>query len=365
MLLQQVTLQDFRNFALARLSFSGRRQFFVGANGQGKTNLLESLGLLTAFRSFRTSEMSQLVRSGQPAAAVAVQLRHERQGQSTVTLRLGSAGKEIAVDQERIVRLGDFIGRFPTVVFSSQDQTLVRGAPAVRRRWLDLALAATDPEYLRALQSYHRALASRNVLLKRGDAASDAELLAFERTMAPAAAFLTAARAAGLAEISSYLSRHYTLVSACSGEEVDCAYAPDCGGAAEAALLELWLAQRGRDRQWRTTGRGPHRDDFDFLLRGHSARHFASEGQQRLLVLALRLAQAEWGRKRTGVDPVLLADDVLGELDPARRERFWSALSPDAQVVATGTALPEGLIRGDWQVFRVEAGAVDEELSHL
>lgn len=361
MLLQQVTLQDFRNITLARLGFCGRRQFLLGANGQGKTNVLEALGLLTALRSFRTSEAGQLVRSGQPGAAVSIQLWHDRQGQSSVTFRLGAGGKEIAVDQERIVRLGDFIGRFPTVVFSSQDQALVRGAPAARRRWLDLALAATDGGYLRVLQAYHRALASRNVLLKRGDAASDAELLAFERTMAPAAAHLAAARAVGLAEIAACLARHYALVAAAPEEEVGFAYAPDCAGPSEGSLLALWSEQRARDRQWRTTGRGPHRDDFEFVLRGLPARHFASEGQQRLLVLALRLAQAEWGRARTGVDPVLLADDVLGELDPQRRERFWSALAPGVQVVATGTSLPEGLSRGDWQVFRVEAGRVSEE----
>ena len=401
MQLHQITLQNFRNLPLVRLTLAGRRQFLVGANGQGKTNLLESLGLLTALRSFRTAESGQLIRQGQTSAALAIALSHERLGATTVTIRLEGAGKEVMVDQEKITRLGDFIGRFPTVVFSSQDQLLIRGAPAVRRRWLDLALAALDAEYLRALQTYHRALAARNLLLKR-DSATDAELLAFEKTMAPAAACVVARRAAGLAELAGIVTRTYAAIalpapdasaavstasavsaplaaSAADGqsaassapaegsppglapETVGFAYAPDCLAATAAAFASLWAEQRQRDRQGRTTARGPQRDDFEFLLRGAPARSFASEGQQRLLVLALRIAQADWIRARTDIEPVLLADDVLGELDPERRARFWSALSPAAQVIATGTAMPEGLVLADWQIFRVIGGTITEE----
>jgi DNA replication and repair protein RecF len=106
----------------------------------------------------------------------------------------------------------------------------------------------------------------------------------------------------------------------------------------------------------RTTQRGPHRDDFEFFLDGQPAREVASEGQQRCLVLALRLAQVALSQERTGLRPVLLADDVLGELDPERRRRFWSALDPGLQVIATGTSLPDDAALGRWQVFSVEAG---------
>lgn len=102
---------------------------------------------------------------------------------------------------------------------------------------------------------------------------------------------------------------------------------------------------------------GPHRDDFDFLIDDRPARDFGSEGQQRLLVVALRLAQASWFRQCTGVEPVLLADDVVGELDPERRARFWAALPPDRQVVATGTELPPAN-DGAWELFSVRGGAV-------
>ncbi|HWL17637.1 MAG TPA: DNA replication and repair protein RecF, partial [Opitutus sp.] len=161
MRLRKLTLRHFRNVGFATVEFAGRQQFFVGANGQGKTNLLEAAGFLTALRSFRTTDNKLLVGIGHPAAGIAADIEHERFGDSRVTIALRRDGKELWCDQTRIAKLGDYLGRFPTVVFSSQDLLLVRGAPALRRRWLDLTLASMDPGYFAALQAYAKALAAR------------------------------------------------------------------------------------------------------------------------------------------------------------------------------------------------------------
>ncbi|MEI6052068.1 MAG: hypothetical protein WCQ44_05150 [Opitutaceae bacterium] len=172
MRLRTLTLRHFRNVAFARLDFVGRRQFFIGQNGQGKTNLLEAAGYLTAARSFRTAESATLLMHNQTTAAVACTLEHARLGETQVTIKVHRHTKEFWCDQTRVTRLADYLGKFPTVVFSSQDLQLVRGAPAGRRRWLDLTLAAMDGSYLQALQTYTRALADRNALLKKGGAAA-------------------------------------------------------------------------------------------------------------------------------------------------------------------------------------------------
>lgn len=358
MRLRTLTLQHFRNIAFARLELAGRRQFFLGANGQGKTNLLEAAGFLTALRSFRTSDAQALVAHGREEAAIACTVEHARLGETAVTVRLRPSGKEVQCDGVRVTRLADYLGKFPTVVFSSPDQMLVRGAPALRRRWLDLTLAAMDADYLRALQTFHRALAERNRLLKQGGF-DTGELGAFDQVLAPAAAELIAKRAAAVPELAAGVERFYAQLAA-DAEPVALAYAPSFTPAAAAAVTAMLEKNRGRDAQWRTTLAGPHRDDLAFALGGQPARDFASEGQQRSLVLALRLAQAEFFREKSGVTPVLLADDVLGELDPARRRRFWAALAPDAQVIATGTSLPEGEAAGEWQVFTVRGGEFSE-----
>jgi DNA replication and repair protein RecF len=138
-------------------------------------------------------------------------------------------------------------------------------------------------------------------------------------------------------------------------------YDPNFHDASAEALLARLESGRARDQQFRTTLVGPHRDDFHFSVRQTAAKDFASEGQQRSLVLALRLAQAAWFHEKSGVRPVLLADDVLGELDPGRRSRFWSAIDPESQIIATGTHLPDAEL-GTWQMFEVNDGAFSEKV---
>ena len=355
--LRSIALQQFRNIPLATLRFEGPRQFFLGANGQGKTSLLEAIGFITALRSFRMAESRQLIAHGQPGAALACALTHERFGETTVTIKLGPAGREVFCDQERIIRLTDYLGRFPTVVFSSQDGQLIRGAPHLRRRFLDLALAAMDPEYLRVLQAYHRALAERNHLLKaNGD---PAELAAFERELIPAATRLIALRTAGLAELAPRVARAWTQIAAVP-EAAGLHYVPDHAGTDPGGFAAMLEQNRVRDHLLKATQAGPHRDDFEFTLGGQPARHFASDGQQRSLVIALRLAQTAYFQAKTGVKPVLLADDVLGELDPERRTRFWATVDGSLQVLATGTRPPEDAGGGGWQTFAVQAGTFTE-----
>ena len=194
-----------------------------------------------------------------------------------------------------------------------------------------------DAGYLQTLQTYGRALGERNALLKRGGAV-DRELDAFEQILAPAAAALIEARTNGLAALSTKVKAAYSSLCADDApERSGLNYEPNFSEPSAEALLARLEMGRGRDAQFRTTLVGPHRDDFSFSVHGTAAKDFASEGQQRSLVLALRLAQTAWFHEKSGVRPVLLADDVLGELDPIRRRRFWSAIDPESQVIATGT----------------------------
>lgn len=359
MRLRKLTLRHFRNVGFAALEFRGRQQFLLGANGQGKTNFLEAAGFLTALRSFRTTDNRLLIGHGQHVAAIAGELEHERLGETRVTIKLRREGKELWCDQTRITRLADYLGRFPVVVFSSQDLLLVRGAPALRRRWLDLTLAAMDAGYLRTLQTYARALNERNALLKRGGAV-ERELGAFEQILAPAGVALIQARTAGLAALSAMVAQAYSqLADAGASETGELRYHPNFNEPSVEALLARLESGRGRDAQFRATLVGPHRDDFVFSVHGTAAKDFASEGQQRSLVLALRLAQAKWFEEKSGIRPVLLADDVLGELDPLRRMRFWASIPPESQVIATGTGLPDAQL-GTWQVFDVKDGDFTE-----
>lgn len=360
MRLRRVTLQNFRNIASASLAFEGSQHFLLGPNAQGKSNLLEAVGFITALRSFRTTDNRLLITTGQSEAAIACELEHERYGETRVIIRLRGNGKEVTCDGERMSKVGEYLARFPAVVFSSQDQQLVRGAPAVRRRWLDLTLSAMDPSYLYQLQQYHRALIDRNSLLKRGAAIE--EVQAFEAPLAAAASALVVARKAGAEVLATQVTRAYANIAETATEAAAIVYQPDHDAMDAAAWTARFAQMRPRDQVLKATSTGPHRDDFALVINEGAARDFGSEGQQRAMVLALRFAQMEFFRERSGVEPILLADDVLGELDPRRRARFWQMLGPHRQVIATGTTPPNF---GAWQIFQVNGGTFEPSPSSL
>ena len=359
---RQVTLQGFRNLPLVSVGLEGTRTFLCGDNAQGKSNFLEAVGYVTALRSFRGAESRALLGLGQPQTALAFEVEHEQFGDSRITVTFSPQGREVTWEQGKVTRLADFIGKFPTVVFSSQDNQFLRGSPALRRRWLDLTLAAMDPAYLVALQSYTRAVAERNMLLKQGGRDAGA-LDAFEHELALHAATLVEKRTAGVSELDGlFRAAHGRLLpdseaTTSEGEKSGMVYAPDSVAATRAEFAQLLLKGRPRDTLLKSTERGPHRDDIELLLAGRPAKQFSSEGQQRCLVIALRLAQAAYFKRKGGITPVLLCDDVLGELDPDRRLKFWASLEGEHQVIATGTSRPvEDGTR--WQLLNVEHGKI-------
>jgi DNA replication and repair protein RecF len=355
MRLLNLRLQNFRNIEFAELGLGGERHFFLGKNGQGKSNLLEAMGLITALRSFRTQTQASLPRKGQKAYTLAYELEHDVQGRTALELRTGPGGREVQIDGEKVTRLVDFIGRFPVVTLCSGDIMLLRGSPAERRRFVDLSLSVVNRSYYLALRDFHRGIAERNRLLKKGG--SGAELSAFEAEIAPHAARIAAFRETGMEHFRRVLCRIYDAIAeAGEGPELD--FKPNVEAADAESYLRILHESRERDRILGSTQRGPHRDDFSMALTVGGAREYASDGQQRGLCVALRIAQASYYRGQLGLVPVLLADDVLGELDPVRREGFWRACPQDVQIIATGTELPPDA--DNWSVAHVEGGGVQE-----
>lgn len=354
MRLLQLNLENFRNISFAALEFGEGSHFLLGSNGQGKTNLLEAIGLISALRSFRTQDNRALIREGEKEARLFCKLEHEHEGVVSVQITLSSKTKRVELEGERIRRLADFIGLFPTAVFSSEDIQLLRGAPQLRRRLLDMILSTIDREYFTSLRRYHRSVQERNSILRHE--VLDLDLIqSFERAMAEDAVKLIAKRTSGIAWINERVAELYAIISG-----VDEAPALTYKANTECAQPDDFLVQlaesRTRDHILKSTQRGPHRDDIGFRLKKKNARDYGSEGQQRGLVVALRLAQLRLFQEKTGVVPLVLADDVLGELDPVRKKGFWKAVGIEPQIIATGTVLPEISEQRHWSVFHVDAG---------
>jgi len=346
-------LQDFRNVAFTELRLDAAHTFLLGSNGQGKSNLLEALSLVTALRSFRTQQAAALPRREAGQYALVFQLEHERYGATEIEIHGGRLGRKLLVDGEPVQKLGDYIGRYPVVPLSSADYQLLRGSPAERRRFLDLTLSSTDPEYYSALRHYHRGIAERNRLLKNGGLAAEYE--AFEGEIARHAGLLIQKRRQGIDCLLNVLREVYTgLAERDEGPRI--VYRANVESERQEEIAAVLRAARRRDEILGSSQKGPHRDDFELSLEVGGAKEYASDGQQRGLCVALRIAQAALFQEALQIAPVLLVDDVLGELDPQRKAGFWRACPPDLQIIATGTELPEDTSR--WSVRRIADGAV-------
>jgi DNA replication and repair protein RecF len=353
--LRSISLEHYRNIEAAHVDFGeARAHFFVGANGQGKSNLLEALGLLTAVRSFRTHELAPLVQHRKRLARLCCRLVDDRGELRQVEIDLAAKTRSIRVDEVEVKRLAEFVGRFPTVVFSVEDIQMIRGGPQGRRRFFDLLFSVVDPAYLGCLQAYHRCLRERNEALRAS--MGQAVVASFNPGLAREGAALAGKRQLWMERFVPFFHAAYAQLSG-EVEQGLLQLRASAEHASAAQLLQRLEAGFERDQALKGTSVGPHRDDYPFFVEGLGARLFASDGQQRCLALSLKLAQARLIESRASLRPVLLLDDVLGELDPQRQARFWEGIPRDAQVFATGTVLPERARAGSWRVYSVENGA--------
>ena len=352
-MLERIEARDFRCFTHAGLELHPETTLLVGRNAQGKTSLLEAICVLMRLQSPRTSTRTDLIRFGATSCMI--------EGQWTGhTLRCGmsAAARRLALDGAVCGRTADYLTSSAVVVWMDHgDMNLVRGSSEHRRRFLDFAASQIAPEYLHALQGYTRALRSRNYTLKRDNVVNWRQADAYARIMDEFHRTLTHHRARLLQGMEEPAHQVLTLLS--MGKEVlELRYAPGCPGE---SLFEVLQSSRAEEERTRTTSAGAHRDDFTVMLNGRPADSFASEGQQRSISLALKLAQAQALEHARGQPPLLLIDDVFGELDPLRRRALLDGLPAGTQKIITTTHLDwAGDLGGRMDVFTVEGACLSK-----
>jgi DNA replication and repair protein RecF len=351
--LLRLGVRGFRNLADLDLPIPPEGAVLLGANGQGKTSLLEAIAYPMLFRSFRTALEAELVRFGEAGFRVALDFEHaSRRRTIGAEYRVAGRRRRQELDGAPAERLVDAAGAWLAVVFSPDDVRLASGPASGRRLFLDRTLALSDPSYLRALARYRAALAQRNAALRQGrpDLAT-----AFDAPLAAAGAKVVAGRMAWVGTVQEELTTSLIALGEASAEA-----ALNYQGTAELADPAAWpdrLARSApRDAARRLTTVGPHRDDLKLLLGGMPLREYGSTGQHRSAAIALKLLELDTITRSAGASPVLLLDDVFAELDGSRQERLAARLigRGDAQVFITAPRedeMPAGLKLPVWRVI--------------
>ena len=325
--LRSLKVRHFRCFDAFEAAFQPGLNLIVGPNAQGKTSLLEAVCVLLRLASPRISRLAHIIQHGRRGFVVDG-FFHERHLQ----FYFSRERKKLALDAVEQKSAAEYLQIGRLVYFSNSDIDIVRGTGEVRRRFLDFVAVQREPGYRAALRNYERALRSRNLLLKapqprwREIAAFDEQLLAHGNA-------LTNTRAQLLADLQTPAEVAQRAISG-ARERLRVEY--QAGAGADFAVL--LTHSRSEDARLRQTSVGPHRDEVRFLLNDQPS-DFASEGQQRTLVLALKLGAAHLLAEHFATAPLLLLDDIFGELDPARRHALFAALPVESQRLITTTTL--------------------------
>ena len=362
MIVKKLLFSSFRNLIKTEFTPGERFNVFHGNNGQGKTNILEAIYVLGTMKSFRHAKNRDLIRWNEPFSLVKGIV--EKEGvEREITLLIEKEGKKARVDRKSLERLSDFFGCLNVVVFSPEELTMVKGTPDLRRRYLDRAVFAAEPGYLSFHHDYAKILKNRNALLRSG---SREGLDVWSDKLAESGARVVLKRLSWLQGMTELLQEFHDGITGRNGR-VELSYRSIPGGAASVPgeyeeRLRLALSRMTEEEFRRgTTQAGPHRDDLELILDGRPIKQYASQGEQRSFILALKMAEIEYLHRLHGNPPVLLLDDMTSELDGERNRNLLQFLEEKKMQVFITTTTPDNLRRGvseNYRMFPVANGKI-------
>ncbi|WP_155287556.1 DNA replication/repair protein RecF [Lacticaseibacillus zhaodongensis] len=371
MYLQKLQLRNYRNYEQAFAEFSPQINVLIGSNAQGKTNLLESIYVLALTRSHRSNNDRELIRFGSDFARIDGRVLRSSGG-ADLRLVISAAGKRARVNNLEAPRLSQYLGKLNVILFAPEDLNLVKGSPALRRRFIDMEFGQMSASYLANLSQYRSVLKQRNAYLKQLRLHQAKDLVYLDVLTEQLSGFggkVIAARAHLLQDMGKFAAVIHSEISH-GAEHLALRYAsqvPEAAhtdaAAATTELAALFAKHRQRELDQGTTLFGPHRDDVQFLVNDRDVAVYGSQGQQRTTALAVKLAEIDLMKQETGEYPVLLLDDVLSELDDKRQTHLLTAIQDKVQTFLTTTSL-DGIAREIIQqpaIFNVHAGVLTKQ----
>lgn len=359
-------LANFRNYAALHFEPPGGVCIFIGQNAQGKSNLLEALSLLATGKSFRAAREADLVRAGTPLARVAARVRTKTGDVQVACIitRVGDGARKRFLRNGRAVAYAQFLGGIAAVTFMPFDLQLVAGPPALRRRLLNAALSQSDRTYYHRHAAYSQTVLQKNALLKAPGALDRKLLATYNEQLAMVGSSIVCARAAYVRRLAREAAAvHARWVGENPALQIKYHPSPaqddESPGAVLAALQASLATMTAAELSRRTSLVGPHRDDMSFELGDQPLARFGSQGQQRTAVLAVKAAEYALLGQAAGEPPLLLLDDVLSELDPARRRSFMQSIEDYEQAFVTSTDLPDMPSGVQVSLYEIRGGSLE------
>lgn len=371
MKLTELNLHHFRNYDEAQVEFSPQINVLIGENAQGKTNLLESIYVLAMTRSHRTNNDRELIEFGKDAAQIKGTVQRKL-GSLKLELDIGKHGKKAKANHLEKARLSEYLGQLNVILFAPEDLALVKGAPTVRRRFIDMEFGQVSPKYLHDLTQYRDILKQRNRYLKQlqsHEAQDQLYLEVLSEQLAAVGGAIISQRVKFLSELEGYAQELHQSITQ-GRENLTFEYSSavkDASALTEVelseALMDLYRQNQSKEIFQGTTLYGPHRDDVRFLINHKNVQTYGSQGQQRTTALSVKLAEIDLMKNQTGEYPILLLDDVLSELDGARQTHLLKTIQDKVQTFLTTPGLSDvarNLIK-EPRIFHIRDGQIIPE----
>ncbi len=344
MLVKSLKLNNYRNYTNENIIFDPNLNIIIGKNGSGKTNILESIVVVSNTKSFRTNNDQDLIKKGEEFSKIDL-----ISDENDFKVVINKKNKSLYINNNLIKRTSQFIGKLNAILFKPGDLELFNQSPSERRKLLDIEISKISNRYVLALVKYNKILKDKNKLLKENN--PDETLLSvLDESMAPLIKTIIEERERFFDVINEYISAMYTMIS---GKIVDIHVNYNkCSETYE--VNEKIESSRNKDFYYHYTTFGPHHDDYEFIMDGYNLNSIASQGQKRMVLIAFKFALIKYIQKQTNKTPIVLLDDILSELDKDNQERLLNVIPSSAQVIITNTDINNLKIDKDYKLIELK-----------
>ncbi|MGT2887844.1 DNA replication/repair protein RecF [Streptococcus didelphis] len=361
MWIKELELKNYRNYEDIKVEFSPSLNVFIGDNAQGKTNFLEAIYFIALTRSHRTRSDKELIRFSENNLFLSGKI-NRLNGSLQLDISLSDKGRITKINSLKQAKLSDYIGSMMVVLFAPEDLQLVKGAPSLRRKFIDIDLGQIRPVYLSNLSQYNHVLKQRNAYLKTASTINSDFLAVLDEQLASYGSRVIEQRINFIKNLGKEASKHHFSISNQLEKltiNYQSSFSLEEGKTIKEQFIADLLKNRQRDIFRKNTSLGPHRDDIEFYINDMNA-NFASQGQHRSLILSLKMAEISLMKEISGDNPILLLDDVMSELDNTRQTKLLETIiTENVQTFITTTSLEHlSKLPDSIKTFRVNQGTI-------